>query len=139
MHNANVRIMDLKTFLKLASRRERADLAMGCNVPVFILYQMAGYQRPANRQLAIRIERASRAVADRTGSRLAAVPRSRLMQTAHDCRRDEIIEEADSQPDKTVMQQELLLLQGTTQDLPHTESMAEAEAFSPCMQSTRQM
>ncbi|ODJ87818.1 hypothetical protein CODIS_19260 [Candidatus Thiodiazotropha endolucinida] len=48
--------MKLRTFLKYATKRERAELATVCNDSVAYLYQLAGKHRHASPQMATRIE-----------------------------------------------------------------------------------
>ena len=73
-------IMKLRTFLKYASKRERAELATVCNDSVAYLYQLAGKHRHASPQMAMRIEQVSRQVAARSGGRLELVPRENLVR-----------------------------------------------------------
>lgn len=72
--------MKLRTFLKYASKRERAELATVCNDSVAYLYQLAGKHRHASPQMATRIEQVSQRVADRSGGRLEPVPRESLVR-----------------------------------------------------------
>ncbi|MCY4358832.1 MAG: hypothetical protein OXD01_15080 [Gammaproteobacteria bacterium] len=74
--------MNLYSFLKQACDRERADLAAGCNVPVFYLYQIAENQRLASPLMAGRIEQISRVVANGTAGRLETVPQLSLLQSS---------------------------------------------------------
>ncbi len=72
--------MNLCRFLRLATKRERAELASACNDSVSYLYQLAGRHRYASPHLATRIEQISRKVAaDRSGS-LELVPRESLVR-----------------------------------------------------------
>ena len=73
-------VMKLKTFLKYATKRERAELAIVCNDSVAYLYQLAGKHRHASPQMATRIEQVSQRVADRSGGRLEPVPRESLVR-----------------------------------------------------------
>jgi len=72
--------MDLKEFLKLATKRERAEIAIVCNHSVSYLYQLAGKHRFASALLATRIEQISRQVAMRSQGRLEMVPRESLVR-----------------------------------------------------------
>ncbi len=72
--------MKLSTFLKRATKRERAQLATVCNDSVGYLYQIAGQHRRASPQMATRIEQVSRQVAARSGGRLELVPRESLVR-----------------------------------------------------------
>lgn len=74
------RTMKLRTFLKNATKRERAELATVCNDSVAYLYQLAGKHRHASPQMATRIEQISQRVADRSGGRLEPVPRESLVR-----------------------------------------------------------
>ncbi len=73
-------IMELKQFLKAATKRERADLAVVCNDSVSYLYQLAGKHRYASALLATRIEQRTRKVAFGTKGRLKAVLRESLVR-----------------------------------------------------------
>jgi hypothetical protein len=70
--------MMLKRFLQLASKRERAEVAVVCNDSVSYLYQLAGQHRYASALLATRIEAATREVAERSDGLLRTVPRESL-------------------------------------------------------------
>ena len=83
--------MDLKHFLKMASKRERAEVACVCNDSVAYLYQIAGNHRRASPQMAIRIERYTRKVAAKSEGRLEAVPRESMV------RHPEIFREMDAE------------------------------------------
>ena len=72
--------MDLKEFLKLATKRERAEIAIVCNHSVSYLYQLAGKHRYASALLATRIEQISRQVAIQSQGRLEMVPREGLVR-----------------------------------------------------------
>lgn len=72
--------MELRRFLKLASKRERAEVAEVCHGSVSYLYQIAGKHRHASPLMATWIEQASRQVAAASGGRLEAVPRESLVQ-----------------------------------------------------------
>ena len=72
--------MTLKHFLQLASKRERAEVAVVCNDSISYLYQLAGRHRYASALLATRIEAATRAVAERSDGLLATVPRESLVR-----------------------------------------------------------
>ena len=72
--------MKLKEFLKVATKRERADVATACNDSVSYLYQIAGRHRYASPLLATLIERTTREVADLSNGRLEPVPRATLVR-----------------------------------------------------------
>ena len=72
--------MELKHFLQMASKRERAEVASVCNDSVAYLYQIAGKHRRASPQMAIRIERFTRKVASKSEGRLDTVPRESLVR-----------------------------------------------------------
>ena len=72
--------MDLKHYLQLATKRERAEVASVCNDSVSYLYQIAGKHRRASPQLATQIEKQTRTVAIQTNGRLEAVPRESLVR-----------------------------------------------------------
>jgi hypothetical protein len=72
--------MTLKHFLQLASKRERAEVAVVCSDSVSYLYQLAGRHRYASALLATRIEAATREVAERSGGLLETVPRESLVR-----------------------------------------------------------
>ena len=72
--------MDLRRFLQLSSKRERAEVAQGCASSVSYLYQLAGKHRYASALLATRIEKATHEVASRSEGRLAAVTRESLVR-----------------------------------------------------------
>ncbi len=72
--------MTLKHFLRLASKRERAEVAVVCNHSVSYLYQLAGQHRYASALLATRIEAATREVAERSDGLLETVPRESLVR-----------------------------------------------------------
>ena len=74
------RRMKLKTFLKHATKRERAVVAAVCNDSVPYLYQIAGKHRYASPLMATRIEQVSRQVAAQSGGRLELVPREGLVR-----------------------------------------------------------
>lgn len=73
------RRMELKYFLKMATKRERAEVAVVCNDSVSYLYQLAGKHRYASPLMATRIEQVSRQVAAQSGGRLELVPRESLV------------------------------------------------------------
>ena len=73
-------VMKLRTFLKYATKRERAELATVCNDSVAYLYQLAGNHRHASPQMATRIEQVSQRVTDRSGGRVEPVPRASLVR-----------------------------------------------------------
>jgi hypothetical protein len=72
--------MDLRRFLQLSSKRERAEVAAGCFSSVSYLYQLAGKHRYASALLATRIEKATHEVASRSAGRLSAVARESLVR-----------------------------------------------------------
>jgi len=72
--------MKLKIFLQLASKRERADIAVVCKNSISYLYQIASQHRYASPQLATEIERVSSEVAEKSGGRLELVPRESLIR-----------------------------------------------------------
>lgn len=72
--------MELREFLRAASKRERAEVAVVCNDSVSYLYQLAGKHRYASALMATRIESQTREVAARTGERLKVVPRESLVR-----------------------------------------------------------
>ena len=81
--------MELKYFLRAASKRERAEVATVCNDSVSYLYQLAGKHRYASALMAARIEAQTRAVAAGTDGRLATVPRETLVRYPEIFERDE--------------------------------------------------
>jgi hypothetical protein len=72
--------MELKDFLKEATKRERAEVAVACNDSVSYLYQIAGHHRYASPLLAMQIERYTRVVAGVSNGRLEAVPRATMVR-----------------------------------------------------------
>lgn len=72
--------MELRQFLKMATKRERAEVAVACNDSVPYLYQIAGKHRHASPWLATQIERQTWLVAERSGGRLEAVPRASMVK-----------------------------------------------------------
>tara|TARA_R110000787_G_scaffold226295_1_gene334078 strand:- start:134 stop:421 length:288 start_codon:yes stop_codon:yes gene_type:complete len=72
--------MELKNFLKEASKRERAEVAVACNDSVSYLYQIAGKHRYASPLMATQIERYTREVADLSDGRLAPVNRASMVR-----------------------------------------------------------
>ncbi len=81
--------MELRQFLRAASKRERAEVAVVCNDSVAYLYQLAGKHRYASALMAVRIESQTREVACRSGGRLKAVPRESLVRYPEIYDRDE--------------------------------------------------
>ena len=67
--------MELRQFLRAATKRERAEVAVVCGDSVSYLYQLAGGHRFASALLATRIEDRTRRVAAGTEGRLETVPR----------------------------------------------------------------
>ena len=72
--------MELKKFLKMASKRERAEVAVACNDSVSYLYQIAGHHRYASPLLATEIERYTRIVAGLSDGDLESVPRASMVR-----------------------------------------------------------
>lgn len=72
--------MELRQFLRAATKRERAEVAVVCGDSVSYLYQLAGKHRFASALLATRIEEMTRHVAMPTEGRLEAVPRESLVR-----------------------------------------------------------
>ena len=72
--------MELREFLRAATKRERAEVAVECSDSVSYLYQLAGGHRYASALLATRIEARTREVAVGSGGRLAMVPREALVR-----------------------------------------------------------
>ena len=72
--------MEMKEFLQLATKRERAKVASVCNHSVAYLYQLAGKHRYASGLLATRIEQVTRHVAIHSEGRLETVPRESLVR-----------------------------------------------------------
>ena len=72
--------MEMSEFLRAADKRERADVAVVCNDSVGYLYQLAGGHRHASAYMAMRLEEATRRVAERSDGRLEAVPRRTLVR-----------------------------------------------------------
>ena len=84
--------MELRQFLRAASKRERAEVATVCHDSVSYLYQLAGKHRFASALMATRLEAQTCAVAAQSGGRLAAVPRESLV------RHPEIFERREPRP-----------------------------------------
>lgn len=72
--------MELKQFLKIASKRERAEVAVVCSGSVIYLYHLAGKHRYASPRMAAQIEARTREVASRSDGRLEVVPRESLVR-----------------------------------------------------------
>jgi len=72
--------MELKVFLKLATKRERADVAAACHDSVAYLYQIAGSHRFASPFMATQIELTTRQVAAVSQGRLQTVPRATMVR-----------------------------------------------------------
>ncbi len=74
--------MELKEFLRAATQKERAAVAVACNDSVAYLYQIAGRHRYASPVLAMQIEHYTRVVARlaEAEGRLQAVPRETLVR-----------------------------------------------------------
>lgn len=64
----------------MATKRERADVAVACSDSVSYLYQIAGEHRYASPWMATQIERQTRAVADLSDGRLEPVLHSCAFQ-----------------------------------------------------------
>lgn len=64
----------------MATKRERADVAVACRDSVSYLYQIAGEHRYASPWMATQIERYTRAVADLSDGRLEPVPRASMVR-----------------------------------------------------------
>jgi len=88
--------MKLKDFLKIATKRERAEVAIPCNDSVSYLYQIAGHHRYASPLLATQIEQSTRVVAETSDGRLCAVPRATMV------RHPEIFYGVDRDPEVTL-------------------------------------
>ena len=67
-------------FLREADKRERAEVAVVCNDSVAYLYQVAGGHRHASAYMAMRLEEATRRVAERSDGRLRAVLRRSMVR-----------------------------------------------------------
>lgn len=72
--------MMLKDFLKRATKRERAEVAVACQSSVGYLYQIAGKHRFASPIMAAQIEQSTRLLAQRTDGRLPVVPRATMVR-----------------------------------------------------------
>jgi hypothetical protein len=72
--------MKLNKFLQIATKRERAEVALACHDSVSYLYQIAGSHRYASPLLATLIERHTRIVAENSSGRLEPVPRATLVR-----------------------------------------------------------
>lgn len=72
--------MNMLAFLRAANKSERSDVAVVCNGSIGYLYQLAGGHRFASAIMAVRLERATGRVAERSGGRLKAVPRRSLVR-----------------------------------------------------------
>ena len=72
--------MNMLAFLRAANKSERSDVAVVCNGSIGYLYQLAGGHRFASAIMAVRLERATGEVAERSGGRLKAVPRRSLVR-----------------------------------------------------------
>ena len=72
--------MEMCEFMRAASKSERAEVAAVCNGSVGYLYQVAGGHRHASAIMAVRLEEATRCVAERSDGRLSAVPRRSLVR-----------------------------------------------------------
>ena len=72
--------MMMREFMRAASKGERSDVAAVCDSSVGYLYQLAGRHRFASAYMALRLEEATRDVAERSDGRLQAVPRRSLVR-----------------------------------------------------------
>lgn len=72
--------MELKHFLKMATKRERAEVAIACNDSVSYLYQIAGNHRYASPLMATQIEQSTKDVAEASKGRLQPVPRATMVR-----------------------------------------------------------
>lgn len=81
--------MELRQFLRAASKRERADVAVVCNDSVSYLYQLAGRHRYASALMAMRLEARTREVAAGSEGRLCVVPRETLVRYPEIFERDD--------------------------------------------------
>ena len=75
--------MTLKNFLRKATKRERAEIAVACNHSVGYLYQIAGGHRYASPMLAIKIEALTAKVAFSSSGRLRKVQGISLVRYPH--------------------------------------------------------
>ena len=72
--------MRMCDFMRAADKSERAEVAAVCNGSIGYLYQVAGGHRHASAIMALRLEKATRCVAERSDGRLEAVPRRTLVR-----------------------------------------------------------
>ena len=72
--------MELKNFLRNATKSEKYAVASVCSDSVEYLYQLAGGHCFASPRKAIRIERLTRHVAKDSDGRLEAVPRASMVR-----------------------------------------------------------
>ncbi len=72
--------MKLRDFLRAATPKERAAVAVACNGSTAYLYQIAGCHRYASPMLAMQIEHYTRVVASLADGRLQTVPRETLVR-----------------------------------------------------------
>lgn len=72
--------MELKTFLRNATKREKYAVATVCSDSIGYLYQLAGGHCFASPTKAIRIERLTRRVAKDSDGRLGTVPRASMVR-----------------------------------------------------------
>ncbi len=79
-HGDKVLSMELRQFLRAATKRERAEVVVVCSDSISYLYQIAGGHRFASALLATRVEERTRRVAANTRGRLKAVPRESLVK-----------------------------------------------------------
>ena len=92
--------MKLSDFLKMATKRERAEVATACNDSVSYLYQIAGNHRYASPLLATQIERYTQIVAEASNGRLECVSRTTMV------RHPEIFYGIDEEPAERLMVRE---------------------------------
>ena len=72
--------MELREFLRAATKAERTALAGVCHDSVSYLYQLAGKHRHASAVLAVRIEKETEQLAECSHGRLGPVPRESLVR-----------------------------------------------------------
>jgi hypothetical protein len=109
--------MKLTNFLKAATKRERAAVAVACSGSVSYLYQIAGGHRFASPQLATEIEEKTRQIAAVSDGRLEGVPRQSLV------RHPEIFRGVCSREDKQYGNTGAAEVQSPTKSEEHGESV----------------
>lgn len=110
--------MKLTNFLKAATKRERAAVAVACSGSVSYLYQIAGGHRFASPQLATEIEEKTRQIAAVSDGRLEGVPRQSLV------RHPEIFRGVCSREDNEYGSTGAAEVQSPTKSEEHGESVA---------------